>query len=134
MEIFEGISNAPAYFVPRSPYDRKIVYDAINRFGSRLTMDIKQHFRKTNFEHSSNLYDMDREELIEKELKHKEDNYRRYIKLLNNFIDKSSLRLNPGEKKLIYTSFNFDLSLEAGYATEYKGRKINIQSNDASWR
>lgn len=133
MELFEGIANAPAYFVPRNVNDRRLVFDTINGFGSKLMVMIKKHFKNTDFEHSHTLHGIERENKVRDDLTKLEGLYQRYRTLLLKFIDKSALRLNPGEKKFIYTSFNYDLSLEAGYANEFVGKDVNIQSNDAFW-
>jgi hypothetical protein len=133
MEIFEGIGYAQDYAVPKNSNDRKIVLDAINRFGSRILVEIKKHFRNTNFEHSETLYGVTRDSKIEADLVVLESYYLRYRNLLRSFIYKMSKKLNPSLSKFTYTSFNFDLSLEAGYAPNFVGLEVNIQSNDAFW-
>lgn len=133
MDLISAIGNAPAYFVPKYANDRKIVLDAINRYGARLVTHIKIHFRKTDFEHSPNIHGIQRDDLIQADLNNLQNLYLKFRIALQSFIDKSSLRLNQGENRFIYTSFNFDLSLQHGYPNNFVGRDTNIQSNDAFW-
>lgn len=133
MELFEGIGYAQNYGIPKGANDRKIVLDAINRFGARILLQFKKHFRNTNFEHSEILYGVPRDNKVQADLVALEGYYLRYRNLLRSFIYKISLKLDPSTSKFIYTSFNFDLSLEAGYSNNFAGTEVNIQSNDAFW-
>jgi hypothetical protein len=133
MDIFEGIGYAQDYAIPKNSNDRKIVLDAINRFGSRILVEIKKHFRNTNFEHSETLYGVTRGTKVAADLVVLESYYLRYRNLLRSFIYKFSKKLNPSLSKFTYTSFNFDLSLETGYASDFAGQEVNIKSNDVFW-
>ena len=133
MEIFEGIGNSPKYSIPRYSNDLKIVVDAINRFGARIMVQIKKFFRSTNFEHSETLNGVDRDYKIEADLIALEAYYKKFRTLLQTFLYNMSERLSPSEAKFIYTSFNFDFSVEIGYATDFQNTDRNIQSNDVFW-
>lgn len=132
MGLFEAISDAPSYHVPKASNDRKITFDAITRLGAKLIVYIKKHFAYFG---GQNYYKPPDQvsQATHFTLKELEDLYRRYRALLVKFMDKSSLRLNAGEVKFIYLSFNFDFTIEQGYASNFVNKDVKIQSNDVYW-
>ena len=134
MQIFEAISKSQSFTVPKNTYDLKIVYDAITRLGAKITTQIKILYRKTNFEHSTNLYGVDLINKIKADLDVLQSMYKRYRVLLLNFIDKSTIRLNTDNPKIIYTSYMHDFSIELGFPYQFAGTDVNIKTNDVFWR
>ena len=134
MEIFTGIGYCHSYSVPRRLNDEKIVVDAFNRFSSRIVNQIKNQFTMTDFEHSKTKTGSEREAVINSSLSALELYFARFGALARNFLNLMSLRLNPSDPKFIHTSFSFDISIEAGYASDFAGKDVNIQSNNVFWR
>ena len=133
LELFEGIGEVEMYFIPKQTADRKMVYSSLARFGSYLLMQFKHLYGKTDFQHSQVLHGVERDNKVAQDLQTLQSYYKRYRTLLVKFIDKSSLRLNPTEKKIIFTSLMFEFSLESGYPAEFINKDVDIRSNDVYW-
>lgn len=133
LELFEGIGDIEMYFVPKRTADRKMVYSSMARFGAYILMQFKKLYTNTLFQHSEHLYGVERDEKISADFERLQGYYARYRVLTNKFIDVSSLRLSPYEKKILFTSLMFDFSLEQGYPSEFVGKNLEIKTNDVYW-
>jgi len=134
LAIMLGIANSPAYSIPIQTEDMRIVLDAMNRLGARIGLEGKKFRQNTGFEISQTLYGVDRNALIDSTQQQLQSAYLSYINTLYIFLQQASKRLNPSKTKVVYTSFNFDVSSEIGYAADYVNKEVNIQSNDAFWK
>ena len=134
LQLFEGISNANSYTVPKDVYDIKIVYDAMGRLGAKITLQMKTFYKQSKFQHYSNLYGVELNLKISSDLNNLQNMYKRYRVLIQNFINKSIKSLNTDNPKIVYTSYMHDFSLELGFPYQFVGVDANIRTNDAFWR